>query len=141
MLIICKPVPPQTSTAFKDIYMKKRSVKNSAASAVAGFAGVIDDTILPPAGIKLRNENEHLIWSQFTHAHAKSDWRSMDLTPIAKIVRMEADIRIASAELDAVVIMVENKRGTPIPNLMSSVIDTLELFFSATAQTLKRPLY
>ena len=45
---------------------KKRSDKNSATSAVAGFAGVIDDAILPPAGVELRSEKEHLIWNQFT---------------------------------------------------------------------------
>ena len=106
--------------------MKKRSDKNSATSAVAGFAGVIDDVILPPAGVELRNENEHLIWSQFTRARAKSDWRDMDLILLAKIVRMEADIRAAQAELDVVGMMVENKRGTQIPNPMISVIDTLE---------------
>ena len=106
--------------------MKKLSDKNSATSAVAGFAGVIDDVILPPAGVELRNENEHLIWSQFTRARAKSDWRDMDLILLAKIVRMEADIRAAQAELDVVGMMVENKRGTQIPNPMISVIDTLE---------------
>ena len=106
--------------------MKKRSDKNSATSAVAGFSGVIDDAILPPAGVELRNENEHLIWSQFTRARAKSDWRDMDLILLAKIVRMEADIRAAQAELDAVGMMVENKRGTQIPNPLISVIDTLE---------------
>ena len=106
--------------------MKKRSDKNSATSAVAGFAGVIDDVILPPAGVELRNQNEHLIWSQFTRARAKSDWRDMDLIVLAKIVRMEADIRTAQAELDVVGMMVENKRGTQIPNPMISVIDTLE---------------
>ena len=106
--------------------MKKRSDKNSATSAVAGFSGVIDDAILPPAGVELRNENEHLILSQFTRARAKSDWRDMDLIVLAKIVRMEADIRTAQAELDVVGMMVENKRGTQIPNPMISVIDTLE---------------
>ncbi|MDA9990939.1 P27 family phage terminase small subunit [Paracoccaceae bacterium] len=106
--------------------MKKRTDKNSATAAVAGFAGVIDDAVLPPAGVELRNENEHLIWSQFTRACAKSDWRYMDLILLAKIVRMEADIRTAQAELDAVGMMVENKRGTQIPNPLISVIDTLE---------------
>jgi hypothetical protein len=48
----------------------------------------------------------------------------MDLILLAKIVRMEADIRTAQTELDDVGMMVENKRGTPIPLL--SVIDTLE---------------
>ena len=50
----------------------------------------------------------------------------MDLILLAKIVRMEADIRTAQAELDTVGMMVENKRGTQIPNPMISVIDTLE---------------
>jgi len=39
---------------------------------------------------------------------------------------MEADIRTAQAELDSVSMMVENKRGTPIPNPLLSVNDTLE---------------
>ena len=54
--------------------MKKRTDKNSATAAVAGFSGVIDDAVLPPAGG----------------------------------------------------MMVENKRGTQIPNPLISVIDTLE---------------
>jgi len=41
--------------------MKKRSDKNSATCAVAGFAGVIDDAILPPTVVALRSEKEHLI--------------------------------------------------------------------------------
>ena len=50
----------------------------------------------------------------------------MDLILLAKIVRMEADIRTAQAELDEVGIIAENKRGTPIPNPQLSIIDTRE---------------
>ena len=50
----------------------------------------------------------------------------MDLILLAKIVKMEVDIRTAQVELDAVGMMVENKRGTQIPNPLVSVIDTLE---------------
>ena len=50
----------------------------------------------------------------------------MDLILLAKIVKMEADICAAQMELDAVGMMVENKRGTQIPNPLISVIDTLE---------------
>ena len=39
---------------------------------------------------------------------------------------MEADIRAAQLELDAVCRMVENKCGTQIPKSLISVIDTLE---------------
>ena len=52
-------------------FMKARPDKNSATSAVAGFAGVIDDAILPPAGVELRSDKEHLIWNQFTRARAR----------------------------------------------------------------------
>ena len=67
-----------------------------------------------------------IIWHQFTRARARSDWRDMDLILLAKIVEMEADIRAAQIELDAMGMMVENKRGTPIPNPLLSVFDTLE---------------
>ena len=50
----------------------------------------------------------------------------MELILLAKIVRIEADIRAVQAELDVVGIMVENKRSTQIRKLMISVIDTLE---------------
>ena len=106
--------------------MKKRSDKNTATSAVAGFVGAINDRIPLPAGVELRSEAELIIWHQFTRARMRSDWRDMDLILLAKIVKMEADIRAAQIELDAMGMMFENKRGTPIPNLLLSVIDTLE---------------
>ena len=106
--------------------MKKRSDKNSATSAVAGFVGAINDRIPLPAGVELRSEAEVIIWHRFTRARARSDWRDMDLILLAKIVKMEADIRAAQIELDAMGTMVENKHGTPIPNPPLSVMDTLE---------------
>ena len=45
---------------------------------------------------------------------------------LAKIVKMEAEFRAAKVELDTDGMMVENKRGTQIPNPLISVIDTLE---------------
>ena len=109
-----------------EIHMKKRSDKNSATSAVAGFVGAINDRIPLPAGVELRSEAELIIWHQFTRARARSDWRDMDLILLAKIVKMGADILAAQIELDAMVMIVENKRGTPIPNSLLSVIDVLK---------------
>ena len=93
---------------------------------MAGFAGVIDDAILPPTGVELRSDKEHLVWNQFTRTRSTEDWRDKDLILLAKIVRMEVDIRAAQVELDAVGTMVENKLGTQIPNPLVSLIDTLE---------------
>ena len=93
---------------------------------MAGFVSAINNRIPLPAGVKLRREAELIIWVQFTRARAMSDWRDMDLILLTKIVKMEADIRAAQIELDAMGMMVENKCGTPIPNSLLSVIDTLE---------------
>ena len=91
---------------------EKRSDKNSATSAVAEFLGVIDDAILPPAGVELRSDKEHLIWNQFTRVRSKEDWRDMDLILLAKIVKMEADIRAAQVELYAAATMFSMVRST-----------------------------
>ena len=91
---------------------------------MAGFVGAINDRIPLPAGVELRSEAELITWHQFTRA--RSDWCDMDLILLTKIVKIEADIRTAQIELDAMGMMIENKRGTPIPNPFLSVIDTLE---------------
>ena len=88
--------------------------------------GAINDRIPLPAGVELRSEAELIIWHLFTRARARSDWRDLDLILLAKIVKMEADIRAAQIELDAMGMMIENKRGAPILNPFLSVIDTLE---------------
>ena len=105
--------------------MKRRSDKNSTTAAVAGFQGAIDP-IPMPEGVTLRSDEEHIIWGQFTRARARDDWRDMDLLLLAKVVRMEADIRKHQTVLDRTGVLIENKRGTPIPNPLLTVVDTLE---------------
>ena len=50
----------------------------------------------------------------------------MVLILLAKIAKMEPNIRTAQLKLDADGIMVENKYGTQISTPLNSVIDTLE---------------
>ena len=104
---------------------KRRTDKSSTTAAVQGFALVSFDVPLTD-GIELHTNLERQIWHQFSRARAHEDWRDMDLILLPKIVWMEAGIRTDQAELDNVSMMVENKRGTPIPNPLLSVIDTLE---------------
>ena len=49
----------------------------------------------------------------------------MDFMLLAKIVKMEFNIRVAQMKLDRVIIMVYKKYGMEIPNTLISVIDTL----------------
>jgi len=104
---------------------KKRSDKNSVTAALGGFKGAMESVPLPQ-GVELRNEAEKVIWDQFTRARAREDWRDMDLLLLAKVVRMEADIRSHQAEVEKMGVIVENQRGTQIPNPLLAIIDTVE---------------
>ena len=104
---------------------KKRTDKNSVTAAVEGFRGAIESVPLPQ-GVELRSDEELVIWEQFTRARARADWRDMDLLLLAKVVRMEADIRKHQDTLDRSGVLIQNKRGTLVPNPLISVIDTLE---------------
>ena len=105
--------------------MKSRPDKNSTTAAVAGFQGPMGSIPLPE-GVVLRSDGERVIWEQFTRARVRADWRDMDLLLLAKVVRLEADIRQHQTALDASGVILENRRGTPIPNPLLAVIDTLE---------------
>jgi hypothetical protein len=105
--------------------MKRRSDKNSTTAAVEGFQGAIQSVPLPD-GVELRSDEEVVIWEQFTRARAREDWRDMDLLLLAKVVRMEADIRKHQDVLDRSGVLIKNQRGTMIPNPLIAVIDTLE---------------
>ena len=50
----------------------------------------------------------------------------MDLILLAKVVRMEADIREHQSTLDRSGVLISNKRGTLIPNPLLAVVDNLE---------------
>ena len=76
--------------------------------------------------MQLRREAELTIWHQFSRALARSHWRDMDVILLEENVQMDANIRAAQIELDAMGMMIENKRGAPIANPFLLVIDTLE---------------
>lgn len=104
---------------------KRRPDKNSTTAAVQGFQGALESVPLPE-GVTLRSDEEHVIWEVFTRARAREDWRDMDLLLLAKVVRMEADIRKHQEMLDRTGVLKENKRGTVVPNPLLAVVDTLE---------------
>jgi len=104
---------------------KKRADKNSVTAALGGFKGAMSGVPLPQ-GVDLRSDEEMVIWDQFTRARAREDWRDMDLLLLAKVVRMEADIRNYQAQIELQGAIVENQRGTQIPNPLLTIIDTVE---------------
>ena len=104
---------------------KKRADKNSVTADLIGFKGAMSGVPLPQ-GVDLRSDEEMVIWDQFTRARAREDWRDMDLLLLAKVVRMEADIRNYQAQIELQGAIVENQRGTQIPNPLLTIIDTVE---------------
>jgi len=103
----------------------RKGRSDSTTAAVQGFTGAIDSVPLPE-GVGLRSDEEIVIWGQFTRARAREDWRDMDLILLAKVVRMEADIRRHQTSIENEGWIVENTRGTQIPNPFISIIDTIE---------------
>ena len=84
------------------------------------------ETVPLPDGVTLRDDDERVIWGQFSRARAREDWRDMDLILLTKIVKMESDIRKHQAALDETGVLLENKRGTMVANPLLTVIDMLE---------------
>jgi hypothetical protein len=107
------------------VSQKLRSDNNSVTAAVETFSGAMSSVPLPE-GIELRTDLERVIWDQFSRARAREDWRDMDLLLLAKVVRMEADIRRHQETLDRSGVLIKNKRETLVANPLLAVIDTLE---------------
>ncbi len=103
----------------------QRLGRNSVEAAVSAAAEVSRDVPLPE-GVILRNEVEMIIWRQFTRARVHEDWREVDLVLLAKVVRCEADIRKNQNLLDQSGSVIKTHRGTPMPNPLVAIIDSLQ---------------
>ena len=104
--------------------MPRKTRSDSAAGAVDTFANLAT-SVAAPLGITLDDEQENIIWEQFTKTRAPDAWREFDLVLLSKIVKIEAKIRKHQKELDSMGAIIENQRGTPIENPLFRVIDTL----------------
>lgn len=84
-----------------------------------------DSVIEPPEGVTLDNEQEEILWRQFTRSRAIEDWREIDLVMVVKAVKIETNIREHQSILDKTGPIIQNKRGTAVPNPLFDVIDRL----------------
>ena len=100
----------------------QRLGRNSALTLV----GVVSDDVPLPEGVVLRSDAEMVMWRQITDTRCAKDWRELDLMLVAKAVRLEADIRKHQEMLDKTGPLLKTDRGTPIPNPMIQVIETLQ---------------
>lgn len=97
---------------------------DTAAGAVKQFAAALT-VIEPPEGIRWRTKEEKLLWSQYTRARAADGWRDFDLMQMAKIVKLEVDIRRHQKRLDTEGVVIDSPRG-PIEHPLFKVVMTLQ---------------
>ena len=105
---------------------KIQRLGRNSAIAVVNMVTAISNDIPLPEGVILRDESEMVIWRQFTRARTSNDWRDCDLILLAKAVRIEGDIRKYQGMLDETGAIMQNPRGTPIPNPLFAIVDTLQ---------------
>jgi hypothetical protein len=105
---------------------KPQRLGRNSVVTLTSAAGELSEDIPLPDGVILRNEQEMVIWRQFTRARARDGWRDFDLLIVAKAVRLEADIRKYQQALDKSSPIVKNDKGTQIVNPFFAVIDNLQ---------------
>ena len=113
----------------------QRLGRNSTITNIKLASSVSDDVPLPE-GVKLRSEDEMIIWRQFTRARAFNDWRDCDLLIIEQAVKAKADIRKYQIELDKTGAILINERGTPVVNPLVSIVDTLTRQFLSLSRSI-----
>lgn len=108
--------------------MAQTRAKKSQSNHHQGQSKAITDAkvvIEPPEGIVLDGNAEKTVWDQFVATRATSDWRPFDLVMLAKVVKLEVQLRDAQAMLKKTGLVISNKRGTPVANPLVVVTDTL----------------
>ncbi len=101
--------------------MRRKALgKNTSARLTELISGATRD-IPVPMGVVLRNEEEHLLWRQFTRARAPDGWREYDLLFLVKQVQLEADIRQLQKQLDLEGVIVQTEHGPTVNPLFAAV--------------------
>lgn len=77
-----------------------------------------------PAHISLR-DGDMPFWEAITRARMANEWAPNDLLHAANLARCSADIERVARQLAEEGDSVVNGKGTPVPNPLHSVLDTL----------------
>jgi len=114
---------------------RQKSQSNSTAAAIARSQDLKAE--IPVAeGITFRDAEEKLIYDQFVRSRQLDNWREFDLLLLYKAARLERDVRSQQQALEEMGLIVENKRGTQIPNPLINIIDGYERRLLAIIRTL-----
>jgi len=116
--------------------MARQNLQRSSTTAAVAKIQDLKDIIPVAEGVSFRDDEERLIYDQFARSRQLNQWREFDLLLLSKAARIERDIRSQQSSLEEMGLMLENKRGTQIPNPMITIIDGYERRLLAIIRTL-----
>lgn len=105
--------------------MNRKLRSDSAAAQSQSFSSA-SNIIEMPDGVDLHTDEQKMIWNQFTKTRSRDAWRDFDLVLLAKLVKLESDIRKYQNMLDNSGVLIKNKRETLVENPLIRVIDTMQ---------------
>jgi hypothetical protein len=104
----------------------QRLGNNSGLAQTKSAAGAVTDKIPVPKGVKFQSNADIVLWEQIISTRIAADWRDIDLLLAAKMVGIERDIRRYQETLDNEGPVVFTLKGTPVPNPLFSIVNTLQ---------------
>lgn len=102
----------------------KRTRTDSLKGMVEAMQAAIAGDIEPPGFVRMR-DGDLPFWLAVTRARARAEWTESDLVHAANLARCMADIERIAHELETEPDVVENARGTPVPNPKHALQETL----------------
>lgn len=87
----------------------------------------VNKGIKPPKGVVFKSQEEALIWEQYSRARLADDWRTMDLLLLAKVVKLEVDIRKNEDMLAIEGVVIPAPSGYPMENPRFRAVNTLQV--------------
>lgn len=81
-----------------------------------------EGVVLPPEGIEM-DDAELLVWHQFVKARAPDAWNDLDLSTLARAVKLEVRIRKLEDRLDGEDPVQMNDKGMESANPLVQIID------------------
>lgn len=104
--------------------MPQKPKANSVQVAIKAAVDAAKPPHEPPKNMRMRPQDRPF-WEAIMVSRTRDEWAATDLILAAQLARCQADIEEQSALLEQEGPVVENQRGTPIPNPRHAVLETL----------------
>lgn len=104
--------------------VRKARAADTAAGALKAMLDAAAPLAKPPAQCAMR-DGDLPFWDAIVKARAKDEWTDANLVVAAQLARVQHDIEVQQAELDAEGTVVRNDKGTQIANPRCTVLERM----------------